>query len=99
MINFYDQIPTDNQVTYFNPNEEKYNISHCFRCLINGSSGSRKTNALLNLINNLNCFERYYLFVKLAGDDPLYDHILIPKLEAVQAKMKVPILMEQQHAR
>lgn len=80
MINFYKNLKPENE-KYSNPNGKKYNIFHPFRILITGASGSGKTNVLLNLINLLNCFEKYYLFVKLAGDDPLYDNVLIPILE------------------
>ena len=35
-----------------------------YRILITGGSGSRKTNALLNLINNQPDFDKIYLYVK-----------------------------------
>ena len=80
MINFYDKLKPEEE-KYANPNGKRYNIYHPFRILIVGSSGSGKTNVLLNLIHNLCCFEKYYLYVKLAGDDPLYDEILFSELQ------------------
>ena len=82
LINFYDQLGNVDE-KYYNPNGKKYNISHPCRIAIIGSSGSGKTNALINLISKLCCFEKFYLFVKLAEDDQLYDNILIPKLEEI----------------
>lgn len=93
MINFYDEIKTGVS-EYYNPNGEKFSIVHPFRCLISGRSGGGKTNILLNLINNLNCFDRYYIFARLMDSDPLYDKVLVPKLRAAEEKFDVPILME-----
>ena len=91
MINFYENLEPENE-KYANPNGAKYNIFHPFRILIVGSSGSGKTNMLLNLIQKLNCFEKYYLYVKLAGDDALYDQILIPKLTTLAEKLGIDLL-------
>lgn len=91
--NFYEHI-SGGGVSYNNPNAARYLISHPFRCLITGASGGGKTNAMLNMIDKLNCFERFYFFVKLMGDDPLYDQILIPKLKQAEEKHDIPILME-----
>ena len=93
LTNYYSQIQGGG-VLYNNPNYVKYHIKHPFRCLISGASGGGKTNALLNLIDRLNCFERFYLFVKLTCDDPLYDEVLVPKLQAVEEKHGTQILME-----
>ena len=41
-----------------------YNPGHPYRILIIGSSGSGKTNALLNLINNQPDVDKIYLYVK-----------------------------------
>ena len=63
MINF------DN---YTNENKTEHNSKwpyipdHPYRILIVGGSGSRKTNALLNLINNQHNFDKIYLY----GKDP-----------------------------
>ena len=93
LTNFYKRIQGTG-VSYNNPNSDKYLITHTFRCLISGASGGGKTNALLNLIDKLNCFERFYLFVKLMGNDPLYDEVLVPRLQIVEEKYNTPVLLE-----
>ena len=61
MINF------DN---YTNENKTKHNLkwpyipNHPYRILIVGGSGSGKTNALLNLINNQSDIDKTYLYAK-----------------------------------
>ena len=41
-----------------------YIPDHLYRILIAGGSGSRKTNALLNLINNKPDIDKIYLYAK-----------------------------------
>ena len=91
MINFYDMLQPEEEC-YANPNRMYYNIFHLFRILIVGSSGSGKTNMLLNLMHKLCCFEKYYLYVILAGDDKLYDKILIPELEWASEEVGVDFI-------
>ena len=61
MINFYD---------YANETKAKHNLDwpyipdHPYRILIIGVSGSGKTNALLNLINNHPYIDKIYLYAK-----------------------------------
>ena len=61
MINFND---------YANENTTEHNLNwpyipdHPYRILIIGGSGSGKTNALLNLINNQPDIDKIYLYVK-----------------------------------
>ena len=61
MINFND---------YTNENKSEHNFKwpyipdHPYRILIIGSSGSGKTNALLNLINNQPDIDKIYLYAK-----------------------------------
>ena len=61
MINFDD---------YTNENKTKHNLKwpyiedHPYRILIIGGSGSGKTNALLNLINNQPDIDKIYLYAK-----------------------------------
>ena len=53
-----------------NENNKKHNEKwpyipdHPYRILINGGSGSRKTNALLNLINEQGDVDKVYLYTK-----------------------------------
>ena len=61
MINFDD---------YVNENKAQHNLKwpyipdHPYRMLIIGGSGSGKTNALLNLINNQPDIDKIYLYAK-----------------------------------
>ena len=61
MINFDD---------YVNENKTEHNLKwlyipdHPYRILIIGRSGSGKTNALLNLINNQSDIDKKYLYAK-----------------------------------
>ena len=61
MINFGD---------YTNENKAEHNLKysyipdHSYRILIIGGSESGKTNALLNLINNLSDIDKIYLYAK-----------------------------------
>ena len=81
MINFNE---------YTNENKRKHNPNwpyipdHPYRILIIGGSGSGKTNALLNLINNQPETDKIYLYVK----DPYEDkyQYLINKRESVGLK-------------
>ena len=61
-----------------------YIPDHLYRILINGGSGSGKTNSLINLINEQNDVEKIYLY---AGDlsEPKYEY-LIKKREDVGIK-------------
>ena len=58
-----------------------YILGHPYRILIIGGSGTRKTNALLNLINNQPDIDEIYLYAK----DPYEDkcQYLINKRECV----------------
>ena len=61
MINF-DDYTNENKFEY-NP-KWPYIPDHPYRILIIGGSGSGKTNALLNLINNQPDIDKIYLYVK-----------------------------------
>ena len=75
---------------YINENKRKHNPNwphipdHPYRILIIGGSGSVKTNALLNLINNQPDIDKIYLYVK----DPYEDKykFLINKRESIGLK-------------
>ena len=72
---------------YTNENKEEHNLNwpyipdHLYRILIIGGSGTGKTNALLNLINNQQDIDKMYLYAK----DPYEDkyQYLINKRERV----------------
>ena len=61
MINFDDY--TNENIIEHNP-KWPYIPDHPYRILIVGGSGSGKTNALLNLINNLPDIDKIYLYAK-----------------------------------
>lgn len=79
LINFYEVMPKKLKNEYHNPNYAKIKIKHPFRMLIIGSSGSGKTNCLLNLIYNMpDTFQDITVITKNA-DEPLYN-LLVDKL-------------------
>jgi hypothetical protein len=91
VINFYDAMPNkykSKQSTY--PNYDKIRIKIPNRMAILGSSGSGKSNVLLNLIVGMNCFTKIYFFVK-CPDETLYKYF-IEEIRAVEKKLKVEIL-------
>ena len=61
MINF-DDYTNENKIKH-NSNRQ-YILYHSFRILIIESSGSGKTDALLNLINNQPDIDKIYLYAK-----------------------------------
>ena len=75
---------------YVNENNKKHNEKlpyipdHPYRILIIGGSGSRKTNLLLNLINEQDNIDKIYLYAKDLSE-PNYK-TLIEKLENVGIK-------------
>ena len=81
MINF-DEYTNENKINH-NPNWP-YIPDHPYRILIIGGSGSGKTNALLNLINNQPDIDKIYLYAK----DPYEDkyQLLINKRESMGLK-------------
>ena len=86
VINFYTKIKTKDP--YYNPN--KYTPQHPHRTIIVGSSGSMKTNTLLNIIKTSNAYTKIYLFAK-ALDEPLYEY-LHEKLKGIESIDGTPIL-------
>ena len=81
MINFDDY--TNENKTMHNPNWP-YIPDHPYRILIIGGSGSGKTNALLNLIEDQPDIDKTYLYAR----DPYEDkyQFLINKWESVELK-------------
>ena len=49
---------------YTNENKREHNPNHPYRILIIGGSGTGKTNALLNLVNNQPDIDKIYLYAK-----------------------------------
>ena len=61
MINF-NEYTNENRISH-NPNSPHF-PDYSYRILIIGGSGSRKTNTLLNLINNQADIDKIYLYAK-----------------------------------
>lgn len=81
MINFYSIVKSDKQ--FKNPHYEKHGIKLPFRMCIASSSGSGKTNILMNLLVQMDrTFNQIVLCVK-SKHEPLYEH-MIDKLENVE---------------
>ena len=81
MINF--DIYTDENKRKHNPNHP-YIPDHPYRILIIGGSGSGKTNALLNLVDNQPDIDKIYLYVKDPYDDKY--QFLMKKGESIGVK-------------
>jgi len=90
--NYYKNIKGGGGKEHYNKKNAPLDLKHPFRLCIIGSSGSGKTNILINLIEQLNCFEQFWFFVKLLDNDPLYSDFLIPKLEKTGTKLGFPII-------
>ena len=72
MINLDSIVNNNNN----NHNENwPYVPDHPYRILINGGSGSGKTNTLLNLINEQKDIDKIYLYAKDLSE-PKYEHII-----------------------
>lgn len=69
--NFYEVLPDEYLKNQNYKNEIPFLPHHPFRCLIIGSSGSRKTLLALNLIKKCACFEVLYICAKNI-EEPLY---------------------------
>ena len=70
--NFYELIPkeyTKPLATY--KNYDRIQIDLPIRVVIAGSSGTGKTQAVMNIIDQFDCFNRIYLFIADANE-PLY---------------------------
>ena len=67
--------------SYTNENKTKHNLKwpylpdHPYKVLIIGGSGSGKTNALLNLINNQQDIDKIYLYAKNPYEEK-YQHLI-----------------------
>ena len=73
MINYYEKIKKKNNI--FNPNYEQHKMKIPFRMLIIGSSGSGKTNVILNLLKQFNgTFSSITIYTRQI-DEPLYQHL------------------------
>ena len=72
MINFDDYV--NENKTEHNKNWP-YTPDHPYRILIIGGSGSGKTNALINLINEQNDIDKIYLYARDLSERK-YEHLI-----------------------
>ena len=81
IINFYEQKKVQKFMKKSNnPNYDQHGIKVPFRGCLIGSSGSGKTNLLLNIISKMsNTFNHIYVYTR--AEEPLYDYLnsQIPK--------------------
>lgn len=93
-INHYEYIPAKyipESIHY--PREEEYKIKIPSNWILVGPTGAGKTNALFNIIKNINGWQRFYLYAKEL-DEPLYKY-LIDVWEKIAQKTKKPLAMIQ----
>lgn len=91
--NYYRLVPKKFQAeerTY--PNYDKLHIKLPFRMVLTGASGSGKTNALIKVFDEMNCFERVMLFARCLHE-PLYA-FLIDVLQKVEQKSGHQMLLK-----
>ena len=75
LLDWYKKIPSKYLTKSHNPNFKVHGIKVPFRMLIVGSSGSGKTQTLLNLIHNMgNTFNDIYIITK-NKQEPLYEYL------------------------
>ena len=75
LLDWYKKIPSKYLTKSHNPNYNIHGIKVPFRMLIIGSSGSGKTQTLLNLIHNMgNTFNDIYIITK-NKQEPLYEYL------------------------
>ena len=80
---------------YANQNETEHNLewpyipNHPYRILIIGGSGSRKTNALSNLINNQSDIDKICLYAKDPYESKYQFLIILKHLLSIQIICKI----------
>jgi hypothetical protein len=84
--NVYEEIPNLKNLSSSYKDFDKIRFELPFRMMIVGSSGSYKTNWLMNLIHKMKCFTRIYLFARVL-DEPLYN-LLRAKMRKLMKKRK-----------
>jgi len=72
------------------PNHKYLRIDIPSRILVVGASGSFKTNCIMDMINKMDCFHRYYLFAKDLTES--FYAYLIDTLKEVESKTHTEIL-------
>ena len=75
---------------YWNPNKTRGMLKHPFRCAVIGSSGSMKTNSVLCIVEDANCWQKIYLIAKDL-EEPLYRQF-ISKIRNAERQCGISIL-------
>lgn len=91
LTNFYASLPKkfkEEEVTY--PTFNKYQVKLPFRMCVTGTTGSGKTNAVLNLAEKINAFDKVMIFAK-DTEEALYASF-IDKLREAEKKTGTQIL-------
>lgn len=81
----------DDQEMYRYPNEEDLKITLPFRAILQGASGSGKTNVAINLIQSIGIWERIIILAKNL-EEPLYKNC-IEYIQKIEKKTKRRILL------
>jgi hypothetical protein len=92
--NYYTIIPDKYKKSTTNTNYSNYDkvqIPKIFRALLIGSCGSGKTNILMDILHNINAYERILLYAKNL-DQPLYK-FLIDACEQVEKQTGQQVLV------
>ena len=75
LVDWYKEMPKRFHLKSHNPNFDKHGINVPFRMLIVGSSGSGKTQTLLNIIHTMGeTFQNLHVITK-NKDEPLYNYL------------------------
>jgi hypothetical protein len=93
LVNWYEQMPKEYQEPLIRyPNYDKVHLRIPMRCAIVGSSGSGKSNTLLNIIMAMNCWSVIIMAVK-CPEEPLYKFFIetIRKIEKRLSTAKHPV--------
>jgi hypothetical protein len=93
-INHYEFLPSKyipESIHY--PREEELKIKIPSNWILVGPTGSGKTNALFNILKNINGWQRFYLYAKQL-EEPLYKY-LIDVWEKIAQKTKKPLALIQ----
>jgi hypothetical protein len=91
IVNYYQMMPKKYQSKMkLYKNFEQMHILIPNRIALIGSSGSGKSNVLINFILGMNCFSKIYMFVK-SPDEPLYK-FLIEEMRSIEKTMDREII-------
>lgn len=91
ITNFYEHIKHEDNALRHYPNESKMNIPLPARILCVGTSGSMKTNCILNLARDIGIWDKVVILAKNL-EEPLYKH-MIEAYRKLEKKHKIMIIL------